>query len=157
MRLQIHVRPAVRQSLGNLPETEAQRRLPADPQTRPFLLHRGQDHTTHGLRQRSKGPGKNVHILLFSLSLLSSNAFSNLTSSESCWHASRQRGQDIGKCSRSLSVFDYGRDEYLQPHWSPFSSLLTDRQGGGRTGRQARASARGASRWINTTVLTLQI
>lgn len=49
MLLQVHIRPAVRQSLRDLPETEAQRRLPADPQTQPFLLHRGQDRTPHGL------------------------------------------------------------------------------------------------------------
>lgn len=49
MLLQVHIRPAVRQSLRDLPETEAQRCLPADPQTQPFLLHRGQDRTPHGL------------------------------------------------------------------------------------------------------------
>ncbi len=52
--LQVHVRPAVRQSLRNLPETEAQRCLPADPQTQPFRLHRGQDRSPHGLWQRGK-------------------------------------------------------------------------------------------------------
>lgn len=49
MLSQVHVRPAVRQSLRNLPEAEAQRRLPADPQTQPVLLHRGQDRAPHGL------------------------------------------------------------------------------------------------------------
>ena len=47
--VKVHVRPAVRQSLRDLPETEAQRCLPADPQTQPVRLHRGQDRSPHGL------------------------------------------------------------------------------------------------------------
>lgn len=54
MLFQVHLRPAIRQSLRNLPETEAQRCLPAHPQTRPFLFHWGQDRTPHGLWQRGK-------------------------------------------------------------------------------------------------------
>lgn len=47
--MQLHLRPAVRQSLRNLPEAATPRCLPAHPQTQSFLIHRRQDRAPHGL------------------------------------------------------------------------------------------------------------